>query len=297
MKQGTPPVFLSKAFRGTAALCLGLLFWLGGTSPTRAAEPDSTNFPERLKLWGGYQHLFGLDARYRFDGPQAGIGTTFDFEKDLGGETSDHMARAGAHFRLTPNHAIGFSWYAINLRGDRTLLDVDLTIDDVIFSAQGHITSQIGLTIYRLFYDWSFYRSQQVELVLSPGIYLGDFNAEFLGSATIRVGDIPPVSEAATVTETLFVPLPTIGIGLEYRISPRLKIQTRTDFFYVNVKQVEGSLAEFTVGLEYRLFKHFAVGATFNRLWLDLDWKPGSPDGWAVQSSWNNGLFYGALYF
>jgi hypothetical protein len=183
------------------------------------------------------------------------------------------------------------------ISGGRTILDVNLQMDDLIFSAKGQISSKIDLTLYRIFYNWSFYRSDRVELTLSSGMYFGDFEAKFVDSATINPGDFTPVSGGATVKESLFAPLPTIGLGIEYKIVPRLTAHLRADFFYVNINQIEGSLAELFIGLEYRLFKHFAVGTAFNRLWLDLDWKPGTRNGWEINSSWNGGLFYGALYF
>jgi hypothetical protein len=261
------------------------------------SEPSQPDFPDRLKLWGGYQRLFGLDAKFRFDSPRTGLGSTFDFADDFGGDESDSMIRAGALFRLTPNHAIGISWYAISLRGDKTHLNTDLHIADLIFSAKGEVTGAIDLTLYRAFYAWSFYRSDRVELALSPGIYFGDFGANFEGSLTIEPGVLPPVVEGGTVKESHFVPLPSIGLSVAYKILPRLTANIRTDFFYININQVKGSMAEFFVGLEYRLFKHLAIGSAFNRFWLDIDWKPGNKKGWEINSSWNGVLFYGALYF
>jgi hypothetical protein len=261
------------------------------------SEPSQPGFPDRIKLWGGYQRLFGLDAQFRFDSPRTGLGSTFNFADDFGGDKSDSMIRAGALFRLTPNHAIGMSWYAISLRGDKTHLNTDLHIADLIFSATGKVTGAIDLTLYRAFYAWSFYRSDRMELALSPGIYFGDFRANFEGSLTIDPGVLPPVVEGGTVKQSHFVPLPSIGVSVEYKILPRLTANIRTDFFYININQVKGGMAELFVGLEYRLFKHLAVGTAFNRFWLDIDWKPGNKKGWEIHSSWNGGLVYGALYF
>jgi hypothetical protein len=56
-------------------------------------------------------------------------------------------------------------------------------------------------------------------------------------------------------------------------------------------------MAELYVGLEYRIFKHFAVGAAYDRMILDIDYKAGKPKGWEIDASWNGGFFYGALYF
>jgi hypothetical protein len=39
------------------------------------------------------------------------------------------------------------------------------------------------------------------------------------------------------------------------------------------------------------------VGAAYDRLWLDVDYKSGKSDGWEIDTAWNGGFFYGALYF
>jgi hypothetical protein len=99
------------------------------------------------------------------------------------------------------------------------------------------------------------------------------------------------------VKENLFAPLPTIGLGVEYKIFPRLLANLRIDFFYVDIGDVEGTLAELFVGLEYRVFKHFGVGVAYDRMMLDIEYKSGKPKGWELDVSWNGGFFYGALYF
>ena len=92
-------------------------------------------------------------------------------------------------------------------------------------------------------------------------------------------------------------PLPTVGFSVEYKIYPRLTASLRTDYFYIDIADIEGSMAEMMIGLEYRLFKYFALGASYNRLWLDVDYKDGEPKGWGVDAKWNGATFYGALYF
>ena len=259
-------------------------------------EAPQEELPDRLKLYGGYQYIFGVDGKFRFDGNKTGFGSTLDFNDDLGGDENDSSVRAGAIFRFAQNHAIGFSWYDINLRGDRGI-DNDLQIDDKIFQVGGQIKSKVDLTLYRLFYNWSFYRSEKTELKLSPGMYFGDFEAKFKGNTVIDAGDIAPISGSKTVKENLFAPLPTIGVAVAYKISPRLTANLRTDYFYVKINDIEGTMAEFYLGLEYRVFKNFAVGAAYDRMMLDVDINSGKNNGWEIDASWNSGLFYGSLYF
>lgn len=259
-------------------------------------EERPQEFPDRLKLYGGYQKLFGIDGKFRLDGTKTGLGSTLDWEDGLGGDDDDDMLRAGLEFRFNENHAIGFSWYDINLHGSRTV-DEDLQIDDKIFTVGGGIRSKVDLTVYRFYYNWSFYHSDKTELFLSPGLYIGDFEAKFKGNLVFDPDDFNPITGEDKVKEKIQAPLPTLGLGVEYKIFPRLKATLRTDFFYVNVDDIEGTLAEFYFGLEYRILKHFAVGAAFDRMMVDIDYKNGKPKGWELDMSWNGGLFYGALYF
>jgi hypothetical protein len=252
--------------------------------------------PDRLRLYGGYQFLFGLDAKIRLDGDNTGSGSTTNVVDDLGVEDNDSMIRAGARFRFNENHAIGFSWYDINLSGSQTI-DESLQIDDKIFSVGSQVKSKIDLTLYRLHYNWSFYHNDQIEMTLSPGVYIGDFNARFKGTAVIDSGDIIPSAQQRTVREDFLTPLPAVGLALYYDILPRLTASIRTDFFYVNIDDVNGGMLDTLVGLEYRVFKHFAVGVAYNLLILDLEYESGKSDGGKLDASWNSGLFYGALYF
>ena len=261
-----------------------------------AEEAATSEFPDRLKLFGGYQLLFGLNATLQLNGSHTGFGSTVDLVDDFGLDENDSMLRAGARFRINDYHAIGFSWYDINLKGRRSI-DDSLQIEDEIFQVGAQVESKVDLTLYRLFYNWSFYRSEKTELILSPGMYFGDFESNFKGSAVVDAGDITPIPRQSTVKESLFAPLPTLGLAASYRIFPRLTANARTDFFYVDIGEINGFLAEFFFGLEYRLFKHFAVGVAYDRLILDLEYKSGKSKGWEVDSSWNSGLFYGALYF
>lgn len=273
------------------------VFWgmfMGESAFGEEAPPPE--FPDRLQVYGGYQLLFGLDATVRLDGSDTGFGSTIDLVDDLGVDKDDNMVRAGTRFRFNEDHAIGFAWYDIRLHGSR-ILESSLEIDDDIFLINSSARTKIDLTLYRLYYNWSYYHSEKTELLFSPGLYFGDFEAKFKGTAVIDAGDVSQTPRANTVKESLFAPLPTLGIAASYKIFPRLTAHVRTDFFYLNIDEIEGNIAEFYFALEYRLFKYFGIGAAFDRMMLDLEYKNGKPKGWKLNSSWSSGLFYGAIYF
>jgi hypothetical protein len=93
------------------------------------------------------------------------------------------------------------------------------------------------------------------------------------------------------------VPLPTIGLFFNYNITPRLQSQVRFDWFYLETAQFKASITEMYLGLEYRLFKHFSLGAAFDRFQVDADINPKKGGGFSFGNDWNSVFFYGALYF
>jgi hypothetical protein len=275
---------------------LSSVIWVFMGHAAFGEETTATQFPDRLKIWGGYQYLFGLDANIRLDGSKTNFGTSVDWEDDLDGDTTDSMVRAGIRWRFTPKHAIGFSYYDMDFDGDGRL-DQNFQIDDTIFQVGGRTESDLDLALFRFFYTYSFYRSEKAELSLSPGIYLADFDAKIKGTLTIAPGDLPTASRSRTVKESELAPLPTVGFAVDYKIFPRLTATLKADYFYIEINDIEGSLAELFIGLEYRVLKHLGVGTSFNRMWFDIDWKSGKSNGWEVDGTWNGVMAYAALYF
>ena len=57
---------------GKKSLVLGMLFmvsseWALIDQPAFGEETTTPQFPDRLKIWGGYQYLFGLDPKVRMN--------------------------------------------------------------------------------------------------------------------------------------------------------------------------------------------------------------------------------------
>lgn len=278
-------------------MCLvSSVIWVFMGHSALGAETTATQFPDRFKIWGGYQYLFGLDAKLRFDGSKTNFGTTIDWKDDLDGETTDSMIRGGLQWRIAANHAIMFSYYRMDFKGNGGL-DQNFQIDDTIFQVGAKTKSELDLALYRFLYSYSFYRSEKAELSLSPGFYFADLDAKIKGTLTIEPGELPSSSRTRTIKETQFAPLPTVGFSVDYKIFPRLTGTFRADYFYVQIDDIEGSMAEVWVGLEYRVFDHFGIGTAFNRLWVDVEWESGKHDGWEFDGTWNGVMAYGALYF
>jgi ATP phosphoribosyltransferase regulatory subunit HisZ len=114
---------------------------------------------------------------------------------------------------------------------------------------------------------------------------------KFAGQGTIN----NTAGAVTLVNEQLTVPLPSLGLVLNYNITPKLQFQSRYDFFYLTMANYSGAMFELYGGLEYRIVKHFAMGAAYDRLSANL--RGDQPQaGFQANFSYNLAYVYATLY-
>lgn len=254
---------------------------------------DPSHLPDRLMIRGGGAFIFGANTDITVN-PLPGIGGSINYQDTLGGDDSSSAIRFDGLFRFTPSHSLGLSWYRVGLGGNRTLNE-QIQIDGNIIDVGASTNSSLNINLYRLLYNYSFYHTDAIEIAFAPGLYMA--NIKFALSAQ---GSITP-PEGGTATrlvseEALTLPLPSLGILLNYHITPRLHTSFRSDFFYLSVGEYEGSMFEIYFGLEYQLFKHLAIGAAYDRLQADVT-NNNDSGGFRVNTAFNLVYLYGTVYF
>jgi hypothetical protein len=266
---------------------------------TRAIDPKTGEpFPEKFMIRGGWNYVFQADTSFQINGPR-NLGGAVDFNRELGGQREDNLWRIDSLYRFNPRHSIGFSYYDVRRKGNRTV-DRDLTIDDVTYTTGSSVESQLKFKLYRFLYNYSFHHDEKVELGLSGGLYFANIGATFRGSLTCTGGTScgPGTTVSPNGTDSSFtVPLPTVGMFFNYNITPRLQGQARFDWFFLETAQIKASITEVYLGLEYRLLKHFSIGTAFDRLNIDGEINPKKGGGFSFKNDWNTLFVYGALYF
>ncbi len=256
------------------------------------------DYPDRFMIRGGWNYVFNADTNFSLNSA-SGIGTTIDFARNLGGQREDNLWRIDSLYRFNPRHSIGFSYYDVTRKGVRTI-DEDITVRDRTFTAGGNVSSELNIKLYRFIYNYSFHHDEKVELAGSFGLYFANIGASLSSTLTCTGG--PTCGTGATFTpgstsSSLTVPLPSFGFLVNYHFTPRLMGTARFDWFYIETAQFKGAMTEAYFGLEYRLFKHFALGGAFDRLNIEADVDPKKGGGFSFENDWNTVFLYGSLYF
>ena len=100
-------------------------------------------------------------------------------------------------------------------------------------------------------------------------------------------------AESAGVT----VPLPVVGLRMGYAITPKWNVRYVSEAFFIDIDDTfRGAILNFELNTEYRLFKHFALGAGLARIGVnaeidDEDWRG------KVTDSYRGFNLFGTFYF
>jgi hypothetical protein len=97
--------------------------------------------------------------------------------------------------------------------------------------------------------------------------------------------------------ESITAPLPVWGLFADYNFTPRFSVYYNYQFFFIDYEdKVRGGLQDFIFGLEYRVFRNVALGAAYNRFSLNMELKQDKTT-LNLNTSWNGGMLYAAVYF
>ncbi|MFV2005554.1 MAG: hypothetical protein ACC650_10120, partial [Gammaproteobacteria bacterium] len=255
---------------------------------TFAAEEGASvyAFPDRFMLRAGTYFVDSTNTQFSINSNDGiGAGSSIDFKKDLGGDERDTIPRIDAYYRFNDYHRIDFTAFSISRAGRRTLTG-EIVIGDTTYPVDETLSSEIKYTLYKVGYSYSFYRSPKVELSFSAGLNITKYDLSFSDQTGAN-------AQAAGVT----VPLPVFGLRMGYMLSPKWSMQYVVEAFAIKLEdKFRGSLLNFELNTEYRLFKNFALGVGIASLGLDAevtssDWRGSVTDRYAGFTA------FGTLYF
>lgn len=274
----TRPVAMSSL---AAAIVLPALF----NNAVAADDPELTvAFPDKWMVRLGAYIVDGSNTQVSVNSA-LGVGAIIDYQKDLGGEDGDTIPRIDAYYRFNERHRIDFTSFSIDRKGERTLT-VEIDIGDESFSASETLLSDIKYTLYRLGYGYSFYHSPKTELTLTAGLNITEYDLKF-------ALDDGSKAESAGVS----VPLPVVGLRMGYAITPKWNVKYVSEAFFFEIEDAfRGAIINFELNTEYKIFKHFALGAGIARIGINAEV---DDDDWSgkVTDSYRGFNLFGTFYF
>ena len=198
-----------------------------------------------------------LKTTANFDSTTLGVGTSVNFEEDLGLDDRKVNATILGRVRLGERWRIEAEYFALNRSGTRAISST-VNWGGSIYPSSSVVSSEFDSDIYRLSGGYSFIKDAQAELGVTLGFHVTDF---VISLAATGIGP---------TTANALAPLPTIGFYGSYAFTPRWLLSGRVDFFSLNYNDYDGSLVNLMAGVDYRFTRNFGVGLAYRYVDYDL---------------------------
>ena len=222
--------------------------------PVQAEDDNYWMTEDRIRLIvGGY--FPKIDSQIRISNNQ-GQGTLIDLEDDLGLDDSVASLRIQGHYRFNPEHRFIYSFADVS-RDASNVVKRDIIFDDKVFPAGSLVAADFSIQLFKLLYAYSFFQNNKIDLSFSTGIVGFDLDAKL---------DSPLVEREE---DSSFLPLPVVGLRGMYAYNKKLVMTADIDYFKINEDNAEAEVIDWSLAIEYDVFKRIALGLAYGRFNLD----------------------------
>lgn len=166
------------------------------------------------------------------------------------GKSADAVYRPGESRR----NQLDFTYASYNRSGSGALTQ-DFTVDGVTYPVGAQLNTTFNFDIARVDYSYAILQDDRARIALGVGMYVVPLHYSFKGQTT--------GGGVAAEQDSLTIPLPSICFRGEFLLTPKLYLITAFDGMYLKISDFQGSMFDVTAGLEYRIWKHFGLGAEY----------------------------------
>jgi len=234
---------------------------ISGVSAAQSNDPVSTLWDSTSQLRVGV-FFPDLDSSIRIDSDLGRIGDGLDFERDLGMAESKSTLYGGASWRFARKHVLEWEFFDLGRNGLATV-EKSWDIGDTTILANGQIASTFNVRINRLTYRYRFFDNSKTNMSFMAGLHGMRVYANLALSGNLIVNGEPVFvlpNEPNVEVDKTKLPLPHIGLGINYALTPRLMGHAMVKGFALEIGDTYGRLIEANLGVQYQLGNNFGVG-------------------------------------
>jgi len=197
-----------------------------------------------------------------------------DFENDLGYNKRVNAGWISGWYRVGDHHRLRITYTPLK-RSATATNKKDIVIDNTTIKAGATIAAETKAEILDLSYIYSFYKSPQIEMGLSAGIYWLFNDTKLLAAGEIQAeGDDQPTFQADFISEQkLQAPMPLIGFSANYEIIPSWRSHAAVRYLSVQINETDGRIFSTEIGTEFYFNKNFGIGASLSAFTLQVNVK------------------------
>ena len=244
--------------------CIAGALALAGSLP--AGAQANYLWPKFSLTAGSYSA--SAENTIRIDASTTVAGTEIELERDLDLPDDQSLAAFGLDWGFAERHSLGFRYYSYDRDGSRSI-DRTFVIDDVTYPVGARLDATFDTTSIEAFYDYWFLRRDNFGLAGSLGLVYLSLDASITGTAVFGSSG---TTETRQVSASTDLPVPMIGLAVKG--SPWSRVVLYADGRYlptVEIEDIDGEAASYSVGADFYLLGAFAVGVSYDGTFYKVD--------------------------
>jgi hypothetical protein len=230
------------------------------------AQTEQSHHPKLADTFSVGVGVFFPDKNFkvRVDGRLPG--DYVDFEEAFKIDDSETTGAFDFRWRFGEKWSVQGQYWSVSDSGTARLTE-DYVWDDVVFKEGTFASADLGLDVARVFFGRTFSSSPRHEFGLGLGFHWLELEAGIEGQILTDQGD----SEFYRGDVSSGAPLPNIGAWYMHSWSEQWAFLAQVDWLSATIGDYSGSLWNAQLGVNWAVFEHFGIGASWNFFQLDVD--------------------------
>ena len=212
-------------------------------------------------------YFANLNTKVRLDASDGALGTTIDFEQNLGMSDTETLPGFGMSWRFAKKHELVLDVFSLDRSGS-AITATEIRIGDETFAVNLPISSFMDMEITSLGYSYSLIFDEKKELAIGAGLSVQDIELGFVGNGPL--GSIE-------VDSGITAPVPSFGLIGGYAFTDKWVGRAGVALFSFdldlsNENQLSGDILNGFASIEHLTFEQVHFGLSYNYFDVRVDW-------------------------
>jgi len=212
------------------------------------------------------------NTEFSIDASSQNTGTDIDLEDDLGYDSLISTLWFSGWYRVGDFHRLRMTYTPL-IRSAQATNNQDIEIDGTLIKAGATFSARTETDILDVSYIYSAYKSSQLEMGISAGIYWLFYSTALQASGEIQFPneDQPSSQRSYFSQQKIQAPMPLIGISGIYEITPDWRANAAIRFLSLQLNDVDGRIISTEIGTEYYFNDNWGAGLSLTYFDLNVD--------------------------
>ena len=209
-----------------------------------------------------------IDTTVQLDASDGSIGTTIDFEQNLGMSDTETLPALGFTWRFAKRHRLIFDYFDLSRSGS-TITTSEIRFGDEVFQIDLPISSYFDAQVTSVGYSYSLIFDEKKELALAVGLSVQDIQFGLIGTGNIGI-----IEQESGLT----APLPAFGLTGGYAFTEKWIGRAGLGLFAFSLslsgeEDLSGEIVNAMIAIQHNTFENVHFGLKYSYFDVSVDFE------------------------